>query len=200
MYKIFISHVTEEQNVAYSIKDYLKNIYGEQLYIFVSGNIQMGNDWFEDVKKELENCDMVITLMSKYSNKRTWINIESGYAVMSHKKMIPICYNGFHISDLGFPYSSNNGFDILDKNGIERFLKTIAELTKTNTNLFKKQIDNLVETWIENQKKAIASVPIIKKCYDSPLVWMMGSYRNIQKKMKYLYLLEHYQKYFLKMI
>lgn len=86
MYKIFISHVTEEQNIAFAIKDYLENIYGEQLYIFVSGNIQMGSDWFENVKKELENCDMVITLMSKYSYKRPWINIESGYAVMSHKK------------------------------------------------------------------------------------------------------------------
>lgn len=182
MYKIFISHVTDEQNVAFAIKNYLEDTYGEQLHIFVSGNIQMGSDWFQDVKKELEKCDMVITLMSKYSHKRPWINIESGYAIMSHKKMIPICYNGFHISDLELPYSSNNGFDILDRKGIERFLRTIADLTKTNTNLFKNQIDNLIEVWIENSRKAIASVPIINKCYDSPLVWLMGSYRNIKEK------------------
>lgn len=182
MYNIFISHVTEEQNVALSIKEFLENAYGEQLHIFVSGNILMGSDWFENVKIELENCDMVITLMSKYSNKRPWINIESGYAVMSHKKMIPICYNGFNISDLDFPYSSNNGFNILDNNGVKRFLETVAKLTKTNTKLFENSLDNLAETWIKNQKKAIASVPVIKRCYDSPLVWLMGSYRNIREK------------------
>lgn len=182
MYKIFISHVTEEQIVAFSIKEFLESVFGEQLYVFVSGNIQMGSDWFLDVKEELENCDMVITLMSKYSYKRPWINIESGYAVMSHKRMIPICYNGFHISDLGYPYSSNNGFNILDRNGIKRFLNTIADQTKTNTSLFKNQINVLIDMWKKTQKIAIENVPLIKKCYDSPLVWLMGSYRNIKNK------------------
>lgn len=180
LYKIFISHVTEEQTVAFALKDYLESIFGEQLNVFVSGNIQMGSDWFQDVRKELENCHMVITLMSKYSHKRPWINIESGYAVMSHKKMIPICYNGFHISDLEFPYSSKNGFDILDRNGIRRFLKTLADLTKTNTTLFRNQVDTLIEKWIEGLGIAMKNVPIIKKCYDSPLIWLMGSYRNIK--------------------
>lgn len=182
MYKIFISHVTEEQNVALSIKQLLKETYGDLLHIFISGNLQMGSDWFDNVKKELINCDMVITLMSKYSYKRPWINIESGYAVMSNKKMIPICFNGFHISDLQFPYSSKNGFDILEKSGIMRFLNTLSDLTKTNTLLFQKHIDNIVDTWVEKNVYAIASVPLFKKCFESPLIWLIGSYRNLKNK------------------
>ena len=78
---IFISHITEESELAKMLAAFIKKTYLNMFDVFVSSdgeNISSGDRWLESIDNALGSCVIQVSLCSPYSVTRPWINFEAG--------------------------------------------------------------------------------------------------------------------------
>lgn len=130
---IFISHWTEENGFAVFLKEQLKQIFGEDLNIFVSSDyesISGGETWFQAVVSSLMSVRVVLVLVSQYSVDRRWINFEAGIGIGADATVIPIVIRHFSKSDVGYPLSTLQTRDIHNSNDVPALMKDIGKQIK----------------------------------------------------------------------
>jgi hypothetical protein len=178
--EIFLSHIHEEKLLALKLKEELESIYGAQINIFLAENIVIGANWFNEIKKALNQADVILVLFSPYSINRPWINIEAGYGIMVDKKIIPILCFGLKNQEMPVVYSLFNSIDILDKDNVKYFLQQIAEQTIAKK-ILQKDIDLLVTDFISKIRPALynRSTDDILKENEPITAWIIGSSKEL---------------------
>jgi len=135
-YRIFISHITENESIAQKLKDFLISIFGDKIAVFVAGDpdsISFSHDWFERIKKGIRECDLMMLLCTPESVKRPWINFEAGAAVILEKQIGPVCFAGLTAGGLPAPltYIRSQAMDCSNddkfRKHFEILLKEIAD-------------------------------------------------------------------------
>lgn len=127
---IFISHITEEKEVAIIIKNLIEEIFPKQTKIFVSSDgvsITAGTKWLDEISKALNEADLLITLCSEISIKRPWINFELGAGWKKNIPIIPICYLGITKKQLPQPIAMLQAMDLVDNNSLKYMFEGIAK-------------------------------------------------------------------------
>jgi len=117
--KIFISHISEEKNLAIIFKEWIETTFLGQLSVFVSSDpesIPAGNKWLEDITSALQESKLLIILYSPLSKNRPWINFDTGCGWIKNIPIIPICHSGLKPNQIGQPISSFHGLEMEDKN------------------------------------------------------------------------------------
>ena len=131
--RIFISHITEEKDLAINFKNYLIQKFQSSIEVFVSSDMEsigLGNEWFSTIKSNLANCDLMIILCSSNSINRPWINFEAGCGSIRNIPVIPICHSGFTPDKLPYPLKVLQGGLISKKEDIIKIFKEISEINK----------------------------------------------------------------------
>ena len=103
---VFISHITEEQEVALAFKDLIENSFLGMIEVFVSSDhdsIRMGQKWLDQISNALKACAIEIVLCSPKSIHRPWINFEAGAGWVRDIPVIPLCHSGIEPSKLPMP-------------------------------------------------------------------------------------------------
>lgn len=103
---LFISHITEEKDLAIAFKDLVEDNFLGLLEVFVSsdeGSIAMGQKWLNDITEGLQKCAVEIIICSPKSIQRPWINFEAGAGWIRDIPVIPICHSGIEPSQLPMP-------------------------------------------------------------------------------------------------
>lgn len=97
---IFISHITEEKEIAIELKKLIEKKILGMMEVFVSSDensIKLGHKWLEDITYALKNCVIEIILCSSESIKRPWINFEAGAGwIRENIPVIPLCHSGMY--------------------------------------------------------------------------------------------------------
>lgn len=127
---IFISHITEEKELAKLLADFIKKSYLNMFDVFVSSDgesIASGDRWIETIDKALNSCVIQVSLCSPFSIQRPWINFEAGASWIRRIPVIPICHSGLSKSNLPVPLSLLQGIDIEQHDGLSRFCKTLSD-------------------------------------------------------------------------
>lgn len=102
-YHIFISHIKEHEEIAIKLKEYILNVFPENVSIFVSDDpesISYTQDWWTSIKEGIKTCDLMIILCSPESVERPWIHFEVGAAVILDRDIGPICLDGQIVGEL----------------------------------------------------------------------------------------------------
>lgn len=121
---VFISHITEESELAQILSDQIKNSYLGMLDTFVSSDgesIPAGGRWLDKIDTALNESAIQISLCSAKSIKRPWINFEAGASWIRKIPVIPLCHSGLTKSELPIPlamlqaanYDSENDLDTM---------------------------------------------------------------------------------------
>src|SRR5262245_22760925 len=100
---IFISHISEEQALAALLKKHMMSDFGEYVTVFVSSDLESinaGDEWLKSIKKALATASFELTLSSRVSITRPWVNFEVGAAWLKHIPIVPVCHSGLQVSDL----------------------------------------------------------------------------------------------------
>lgn len=86
--KVFISHSLEDRNIisALKINLALANI---QAYI-PEEDYQQGPDIWEKVKRNIDDSNVVIAILTRDGSRYSYVDQEIGYASSNHKQIIPI--------------------------------------------------------------------------------------------------------------
>ena len=80
---LFISHISEEAEVAGLLKGMLQKDFGGVVTCFASsdiGCIGAGENWLVAIERAMDRAKAVIVLCSKASMRRPWVQFEIGAA------------------------------------------------------------------------------------------------------------------------
>lgn len=103
---VFISHITEEKEIAVAFKELIEGSFLGMLDVFVSSDedsIHMGQKWLDRISNGLKTCTIEIVLCSPKSILRPWINFEAGAGWVSDIPVIPLCHSGIEPAKLPMP-------------------------------------------------------------------------------------------------
>jgi len=103
---VFISHITEEKEIAIAFKELIESSFLGMLDVFVSSDedsIHMGQKWLDRISNGLKTCTIEIVLCSPKSIMRPWINFEAGAGWVRDIPVIPLCHSGIEPAKLPMP-------------------------------------------------------------------------------------------------
>jgi len=132
---IFISHITEEKEIAKSVKEFLERRFLKTINVFASSHeesLKLGDDWMSTIKKSMKDCKLIIVLCSPLSITRPWINFEAGAGWVRDIPVIPLCHSGLTPGKLPVPINSLQGGILNNKTDISKVFKRIAEILEIN--------------------------------------------------------------------
>lgn len=111
---VFISHITEEAEVARIMKEWIESTFLGQHEVFVSSDsesIPAGTKWLDEITKAITNSKIILLLCSPGSINRPWINFEAGCGWARSIPVIPICYGGLTRGKLPPPINALQALD-----------------------------------------------------------------------------------------
>lgn len=138
---IFVSHITEELELATILKKHLTKDFLGLVDVFVSSDtvsITAGQIWLDSVDEALNTACIELILCSKSSIKRPWINFEAGAGWMRRIPIVPVCHSGLHLRDLPIPLFLLQAVEANQEAGIDRIYTLLSKqmrLEKPNASL-----------------------------------------------------------------
>ncbi len=98
---IFISHITEEEDLARKLKECLETDFSGLVYPFLSSKgLELGKEWFAGILDNLRKTDVLLLMCSPKSIEAPWLHFEAGAIFLQDKPVVPICYGGLMLKDL----------------------------------------------------------------------------------------------------
>lgn len=121
---IFLSHITEERELAKIIKDAIEDEFGGFVRVFVSSDgetIKAGQNFLKIIEDGLVDCIAAIYLISPVSVQRSWVSFELGAVwirnALSQRSdgpeipALPFCHSGMAFGDLPQPICNLNAIE-----------------------------------------------------------------------------------------
>ncbi|MBX7046975.1 MAG: toll/interleukin-1 receptor domain-containing protein [Ignavibacteria bacterium] len=163
---IFISHVTEDAEIAKTIGDWIKQKYANSITTFISSeNLSGGDDWWRTIRKNLKKADLILVILTKRALNRPWIYFESGGGYFLETRTIPLVLDinikddfkpplsQFQYYNLGFPISLKRLIEDINeefkpRNAIEDGVEISKKLVTLNSD-----IENQIKRRLQNEKE-----------------------------------------------
>ncbi|GEM_PF-3372820 len=131
--EIFISHISEEEELAEILRAAIEADFTPPLRVFASSsiaNMQAGRIWLDDIKVAVRSCKMMLVLCSPNSVGRPWVNFEVGAALMGKILIVPVSHSGMTPGTLPMPMLLYEGIEASGANGLEHLYKTLEDRFK----------------------------------------------------------------------
>jgi len=131
--KLFVSHISEEGDIAALLKETMEKDFFGLVEFFTSsdiGSISAGEDWLSAVQRAMNEAAAVLVLCSKASVLRPWVQFELGAAWMKQVPIIPVCHSGLMVADLQMPLSLRQGIQLGTEAGLQRLYQSVAKILK----------------------------------------------------------------------
>lgn len=126
--KAFLSHISEEAQLARVIKENLEKAL-PRAEVFVSAvDVHLGDAWLKEIDQALSNAKAVLVLCSHSSTRRPWVNFESGGGWSRGLPVIPICHGGIKKEELPYPLSIFQGIDLDNSKSCEELANRLGSL------------------------------------------------------------------------
>ena len=133
---VFISHITEEKEVALAFKDLIESSFLGMIQVFVSSDedsIHMGQRWLDQISNALKSCVIEIVLCSPKSIHRPWINFEAGAGWVRDIPVIPLCHSGIEPSKLPMPLNLLQAAKASEISSLKLVFPVLAQAIGANT-------------------------------------------------------------------
>lgn len=131
--KVFISHISEEGDVARKLGSALEEDFHGVLEVYVSSepeHAEVGGVWLSRIERELKEASILLILCSDVSIKRPWINFESGAAWLAGKTLIPVCHLKLTPDRLPLPFRTLQGVTLSEREGMRGLYAAVARMLK----------------------------------------------------------------------
>lgn len=127
---VFISHITEERNLAILVKELIETSFLGMLDVFVSSDehsISLGQRWLDSITGSLKNCNIEIVLCSPKSIDRPWINFEAGAGWIRDIPVIPLCHSGMEPAKLPLPLNLLQAAKVSEVSSMKLIFPVLAQ-------------------------------------------------------------------------
>jgi hypothetical protein len=127
---VFISHITEEKEIAILFKELIESSFLGMIEVFVSSDgesISMGQRWLDEITVALKECTIEIIICSPDSVNRPWINFEAGAGWIRNIPVIPLCHSGAEPNKLPAPLNLLQAAKATEISGLKLILPVLAQ-------------------------------------------------------------------------
>ncbi len=127
--KVFISHISEERELALELSRRIGQAFEGDVQAFVSSDMESvaaGEPWLHAIEKALSRTEVLLVLCSQESLLRPWIHFETGAGWITKVRVIPICHSGLKVGRLPMPLKVLQGVDLENEEGAERLYHALA--------------------------------------------------------------------------
>ena len=124
---VFVSHISEEHELAELLQQRLSEDFLKWVEVFVStdtASISAGDNWLESIDRALRGARVLLVLCSPTSIRRPWINFEAGAAWMNKTTIIPVCHSRLRPNELPMPLSVLHAVEAREVTGLETAVRT----------------------------------------------------------------------------
>lgn len=152
---VFISHITEEAELARIFSEEIKSAYLGLLDTFVSSDgesLPAGGRWLDKIDQALSDSAIQISLCSPESVKRPWINFEAGASWIRRIPVVPICHSGLSKSGLPVPLSMLQAADATNETDLRIMFSELSKVlgAKISPNVDYTGLIQKVSAFIQN--------------------------------------------------
>lgn len=133
---VFISHITEEKELAINLKELIEERFLGMIEVFVSSDensISVGSKWLDNISDSLKVCVIELILCSPASVKRPWINFEAGAGWVRGIPVIPLCHSGMTPSNLPVPLNMLQAIQLNEVSGLKLMFPVLANAINART-------------------------------------------------------------------
>jgi hypothetical protein len=130
---LFISHISEEADIAALLKQIVEADFAGQVSLFASSDIASirgGENWLDAIRQGITKSAVVLVLCSHASVQRPWVQFEIGAAWMLGKTIVPICHSGLELHDVPMPLSALEGVELGTQQGLQKLYRSVADALK----------------------------------------------------------------------
>lgn len=127
---IFISHISEEKEVALAFKEVIESSFLGMIDTFVSSDnssVHLGQKWLDGITEALKTCVVEIVICSPKSVTRPWINFEAGAGWVREIPVIPLCHSGIEPSTLPIPLNLLQAAKATEISSLKLILPVLAD-------------------------------------------------------------------------
>jgi hypothetical protein len=127
---VFISHITEEKELAVKLKRLIETSFLGMIEVFVSSDehsAALGSRWLDNISDSLKNCSVELILCSQKSISRPWINFEAGAGWVRGIPVIPLCHSGMKPAALPIPLNLLQAATISEISSLKLILPVLAQ-------------------------------------------------------------------------
>jgi hypothetical protein len=127
--RVFISHISEEAEVAGRLKEWIEADTFGLVGAFASSDIygiEVGAEWLPAIMSALGEAGLVVVLCSPASLTRPWVNFEIGAASMRGAPIIPLCHSGLGAADLPLPLALYHAIELGSPTGLQKLYQRIG--------------------------------------------------------------------------
>jgi hypothetical protein len=121
MARVFVSFVHEDQHVAEAVHHLITKEVGLDFNeVFLSSDLRQvspGDPWVEKIRVALQQCEVLVSMLSARSVRRPWINFEAGAVWIRKQHVIPVCYGNMSKGALPLPYLAMQAVNIPEQAG-----------------------------------------------------------------------------------
>lgn len=158
MYKIFISHTTLDQPIAERIALVLNNAFKGNVKPYVAHlNLLGGDDWKDELIKNLHENDAVISLLSPEAILKPWIYVEWSHFWVNNKKFYVLTTGGLPKGQIFDPMLARQVTDLSDKASVLGLIEAIARDSTTSQvpNIFADELMEAIRQGTEVKKEQV---------------------------------------------
>lgn len=126
---VFVSHAAVDSEIATLFKSDVEKSFLGLCELFVSSNldsIQGGKEWMQEIKTNLAEAAVLISLISPVSLTRPWIYAEFGAGWIRSIPTISVCHSGLRKDQLPVPLSHFQALNLLDEMHLEHLYGQIS--------------------------------------------------------------------------
>lgn len=136
---IFISHSSKDKQLALILQEQIANVLGlDKGNVFLSTDpyaIAASSEWFEEIKRSLDNADAFIVLVTPSSMESMWVGYEIGY--FWHKENGRFIYSLImNNTKLAGPIERLQGKSLDDETQFKAFFNSLYEQFKEHLERF----------------------------------------------------------------
>lgn len=131
---VFVSHISDEAELAKILKGHLLADFGGLLAVDVSSDattIDAGKEWLEAIKGKLRSAAVELLLCSKASVGRPWINFEAGAGWLHNMPVIPVCHSGLLPKELPMPLHALQAIVATQTSGLKQLYRCLTKAIQT---------------------------------------------------------------------
>lgn len=132
---VFISHITEERELAHKVKKLIEDSFLGMMEVFVSSDetsISAGSRWLDNISEALGTCSIELILCSPKSIQRPWINFEAGAGWVRGIPVIPLCHSGMEPSKLPIPLNLLQSIKLSEISGLKLLIPVLSKAINSN--------------------------------------------------------------------
>lgn len=159
---IFISHISEEKELALIYKRHIFEDFAGQVDVFVSSDsvsINAGEPWLNAIQNALEKSQIEMIICSQASTRQPWVNFEAGGGWFKGVTIVPVCHTDMSPENLPMPLNLLQSIKAADRNDLKQLYTLIAKTIHAAVpEIDFSMLHNEVSSFEENYKSSLPKV------------------------------------------